>query len=134
MLLLRTSGKPIDMIVMFRALGVGVLIQALSLAAAASLSPNTSIAWTPCFNSSLSRECGDFEVPLDYHNLSAGTTQLAVIRVNATKLPRLGTLFLNPGGPGLPGVWWLEGEELEVLIRKSGGQYDLVSESRNNHG
>ncbi|KAG9126630.1 citrate synthase [Ceratobasidium sp. 392] len=71
-------------------------------------------------------ECGTFEVPLDYHNPSTGTAQLAVIRLNATKTPRLGTLFVNRRGPGNGEVSWLLGDDLKLLITGSGGQYDLV--------
>lgn len=40
-------------------------------------------------------------VPLDYHNSSLGTANLAVARYRATnKTARLGTIFTNPGGPG----------------------------------
>lgn len=40
-------------------------------------------------------------VPLDYHNLSLGTANLAVARYRATDTAaRIGTIFTNPGGPG----------------------------------
>ncbi|KAF8598570.1 hypothetical protein BDV93DRAFT_609757 [Ceratobasidium sp. AG-I] len=58
------------------------------------------IIWAPCGNTTIPRECGTFEVPLDYKNSGAGKALLAVARINATKTPRLGTLFTNPGGPG----------------------------------
>jgi hypothetical protein len=42
-----------------------------------------------------------FRVPLDYHNESLGTANLAVARYRATNTTaRIGTLFTNPGGPG----------------------------------
>ena len=50
------------------------------------------------------RDCGDAEctrvtVPLDYSNIDGRTTELAMIRVPATG-QAIGSLFVNPGGPG----------------------------------
>lgn len=42
-------------------------------------------------------ECGTFDVPTDYKNCSAGVITLAVARRNATALPRMGSIFTNPG-------------------------------------
>ncbi|KAF8703119.1 MEROPS serine peptidase family S33, partial [Rhizoctonia solani] len=57
--------------------------------------------WGPCDEDvSGSRECSRFEVPLDWANSTAGKATLAVAQYKATATPRLGTLFINPGGPG----------------------------------
>jgi len=52
---------------------------------------------------------------------------LALIRYNATRLPRLGALFTNPGGPGGSGV-----EDIlyfgETYGNQTGGFYDIISE------
>jgi hypothetical protein len=65
---------------------------------------STAIEWEPC-GSRRTRNitCGRFEVPLDHHNETAGKASLYVVRYPATNstLPTLGTLFLNPGGPGM---------------------------------
>jgi pimeloyl-ACP methyl ester carboxylesterase len=65
-------------------------------------SPSGAIQWRPCFQQpGLPFECGTLEVPLDYSNPAART-----ILISMSKLPaadqrhRIGTLFLNPGGPG----------------------------------
>jgi hypothetical protein len=59
------------------------------------------INWTKCaFSANIVRECAWFEVPLDWHNATAGKASLAVARYQAVKKPKLGTLFANPGGPG----------------------------------
>jgi hypothetical protein len=57
------------------------------------------ITWKPCGKHNAG-QCGRFEVPLDYDNLSAGKASLAVMRYPAINEPKLGTLFINPGGPG----------------------------------
>ena len=59
------------------------------------------IQWGPCDPSvtndtSGSLACGFFHVPLDYHDVSAGTARLAVIKAHATG-ERRGSLFFNPG-------------------------------------
>jgi len=43
-------------------------------------------------------QCGYLEVPMDYHDSSAGNARLAVIKYLATA-SRLGTVFFNPGYP-----------------------------------
>ncbi|QRW02523.1 Abhydrolase domain-containing protein [Ceratobasidium sp. AG-Ba] len=96
-------------------------------------STNNPISWSPCGNGTYPRECGLFEVPLDYKNPKAGMATLAVARLNATKEPRLGTLFTNPGGPvtnrtlGVSGVEWILSDDILLLNAGSGGQYDIVS-------
>ncbi|KAG9122808.1 hypothetical protein FRC07_000644 [Ceratobasidium sp. 392] len=92
----------------------------------ASQSPN--ITWGDCESgNSTNRQCGRFEVPLDYQNSNAGKASLAVARYPATSQPKLGTLFLNPGGPGGSGVELILGRGAEVISLYSNGQYDLVS-------
>jgi hypothetical protein len=50
-------------------------------------------------------ECATVEVPLDYTDPAAGTIGLALIRLPAEPGgQRLGSLFVNPGGPGGSGV------------------------------
>ncbi|CAE6390842.1 unnamed protein product, partial [Rhizoctonia solani] len=84
--------------------------------------------WGACPGSSDStRECSQFEVPLDWANHSAGKATLAVARFKATKQPKLGTLFFNPGGPSGSGVANVLSEASEIFSAMSGGQYDIVS-------
>ncbi|KAG8736013.1 hypothetical protein FRC10_009886 [Ceratobasidium sp. 414] len=83
------------------------------------------IDWQPCGDNG-SRECGRFEVPLDYQNATAGKASLAVARLRATRQPKMGTLFVNPGGPGASGVdMILDGAE--DIMDTAGGRYDVVS-------
>ncbi|QRV81574.1 tRNA-dihydrouridine synthase 4 [Ceratobasidium sp. AG-Ba] len=85
------------------------------------------ISWKPCENTNRTILCGRFEVPLDYHNPAAGKASLAVARYPATKQPKKGTLFLNPGGPGASGVDLVISEKSEQISNATGGYYDLVS-------
>jgi pimeloyl-ACP methyl ester carboxylesterase len=70
------------------------------------------LAWRPCPIPELpTRECGELVVPLDYSEPRGATIALAVARVPAPDpAARIGSLFLNPGGPGQPGF-----EELPIM-------------------
>ncbi|KAI0769262.1 alpha/beta-hydrolase [Trametes elegans] len=93
-----------------------------------NVSNATELRWGPCDRQVVddpTLSCSSFEIPLDYHNNSAGTGRVAVAMVNATG-NRLGTLFMNPGGPGESGVAGLSGLA-PYLMNYTGGLYDLVS-------
>jgi pimeloyl-ACP methyl ester carboxylesterase len=65
--------------------------------------PITPIGWNPC-NGDL--QCGNLIVPLDYTDATHGPTiPIAVIR-HPARVPaaRLGSLVIDPGGPGVSGV------------------------------
>src|SRR5262245_35742311 len=50
-------------------------------------------------------ECGAVEVPLDYDDPSGQTITIALTRAPATDdATRIGSLFVNPGGPGGSGI------------------------------
>jgi pimeloyl-ACP methyl ester carboxylesterase len=70
------------------------------------------ITWRACPTDELpARECGELAVPLSYREPQGATIALAVGRVPATDpAGRIGSLFLNPGGPGQPGF-----EELPIM-------------------
>ena len=81
------------------------------LATAVSPSPvaavaESEIAWQPCATDPLpTQECVEFAVPLDYDEPDGAMITLAVARVSATDQDqRIGSLFLNPGGPGVSGL------------------------------
>jgi pimeloyl-ACP methyl ester carboxylesterase len=64
------------------------------------------VDWTTCDGQSTPWECGVIEVPLDYRRPSVlGTVSIAVTRLPAADAQRrIGSLVLNPGGPGGSGV------------------------------
>ncbi|KAJ7763322.1 hypothetical protein B0H16DRAFT_1368317 [Mycena metata] len=63
-----------------------------------------TIKWSPAAECTPGTECGSIIVPKDYFDLSAGTASIAIARFKATKFPKKGTVFLNPGGPGGSGT------------------------------
>jgi pimeloyl-ACP methyl ester carboxylesterase len=60
-----------------------------------------SLDWSPCEPSG--RECTTVTAPIDYANPDDGDIELAVVRV-ATSGDKVGSLLMNPGGPGGSGV------------------------------
>ena len=58
------------------------------------------VAWEPC---DAGFECGTVEVPIDYDDPGGESIALAVNRLSADGDP-IGSLVLNPGGPGVSGV------------------------------
>ncbi|WP_308344308.1 alpha/beta hydrolase [Streptomyces sp. ISL-94] len=70
--------------------------------------------------------CGTVEVPLDYAAPAKGTVTVALARIPATdRKKRLGSLLLNYGGPGSPGVANLAADP--KLFADLGERYDLVA-------
>ena len=66
-------------------------------------------------------------VPLDWNNPHGRTIQLAVIRYLATKPDqRIGSMFINPGGPGDTGIGLVEGLGSEIAAWGA-GRFDVVS-------
>jgi pimeloyl-ACP methyl ester carboxylesterase len=84
------------------ALGVGLL----PAAGAAGGDAPPAIAWSPCHrNLGFPFECARVQVPLDYANPQGRTISLALARLPASDpADRIGSLFINPGGPGGSGV------------------------------
>ena len=60
-------------------------------------------------------QCAQVRAPLDWAAPDGRALSLFVARIPATATPRLGTLFLNPGGPGGSGVNLLAGFSTEGL-------------------
>jgi pimeloyl-ACP methyl ester carboxylesterase len=84
---------------------------------------STSLAWRAC---GAELQCADLSVPLDWAHPRNGRITLPVIRHLASRpQDRIGSLFVNPGGPGDSGVEMVltRGAELD---RATGGRFDIV--------
>ncbi|GGU24762.1 alpha/beta hydrolase [Lentzea flava] len=84
------------------------------------------IAWEACGPEHPGFECASVKVPLDYDNPRGATTSVALARKPATdKAHRIGSLFLNPGGPGGSGVDFAlrAGDRLSANLQ---GRFDIV--------
>lgn len=114
-------------------LGIGALAAPARAAAdpyvdqLADAAATPTLGWTGCGEGF---ECATAQVPLDYNRPQAAQIELAVIKLPASDPGRrIGTLFVNFGGPGPSGVdrlrergrWpWLFSDELRA-------RFDLVS-------
>ena len=111
-----------------RALAAGTLIAALApvtITAHASerAAPSAAIGWAAC-GSQL--ECARVSVPLDWARQGGRMITLSVIRHLASHPDqRIGSLFVNPGGPGDSGVAAVieQGGALDAI---TGGRFDIV--------
>ena len=85
---------------------------------------NGSQIWYGCGGSF---QCTSVPVPLDYSDPSRGAINIAVTRIRTTGTSnRIGSLLINPGGPGVSGIDFLRNmglRELSTLRRR----FDLVS-------
>jgi pimeloyl-ACP methyl ester carboxylesterase len=77
---------------------------AAAVPAGAVNSGTSSIVWTPCPQQP-SFDCATITVPVDWANPVGPTVDLALARSRATDpARRIGSLVINPGGPGGSGV------------------------------
>lgn len=83
--------------------------------------------WTDCSEQfTPGSQCALVELPLDYDEPRGATTSVAVLRLPATDPDRrLGTLFINPGGPGASGVQ-AAAEAAWILSPEVLARYDIV--------
>ncbi|MFI6843231.1 alpha/beta hydrolase [Kitasatospora sp. NBC_00085] len=81
------------------------------------------IAWAPCADDPTTDkvdesavQCGTLKAPLDYASPAGETIDVAVVRVPAAKQDqRVGSLLVNPGGPGGSGVG---------MVKRNPSQFD----------
>jgi pimeloyl-ACP methyl ester carboxylesterase len=59
------------------------------------------LKWKTCYQDYL---CTDLLVPIDYTNLKTGTFHISVLKYEALGTKKIGSLIVNPGGPGSSGV------------------------------
>jgi pimeloyl-ACP methyl ester carboxylesterase len=90
-----------------------------------------SAALAPFYGQHLDwRACGTFQcakakVPLDWSDPSSGSVELALIRHYATG-KRLGSLLVNPGGPGGSGVDFIRDSLSYAVDKKLQEHYDII--------
>ena len=108
---------------MRRCLAVGALIVMVSACSSGSSSPDTTsnpaspstlyapavggtIKWKSCSDDSLDPlQCARLSVPFDYNNPSKGSFSLKLVKHPAKiRTQRIGSMLVNPGGPGFGGT------------------------------
>ncbi|AGL19904.1 alpha/beta hydrolase [Actinoplanes sp. N902-109] len=64
--------------------------------------PTPKLGWYSCYGTA---QCATTRLPLDYDDPNGPTTEIAVLRIKAKdQKHKIGSLFLNPGGPGGSGT------------------------------
>lgn len=95
-------------VIAFHAFLIAVSLVGTALPAGAV--PNNGLSWSECYKQlgaefGVTYECTSVNVPLDYDQANGATIQLALVRLPATDpAEKIGSVFLNPGGPGGSGV------------------------------
>ena len=84
---------------------LAIAATAIGLTAGGASAAPAKVAWTKCHSDLGPFQCGTVQVPLDYDQPNGATISLALVRLPASDpAHRIGSLFLNPGGPGGSGV------------------------------
>ena len=82
------------------------------------------VVWSDCQSDF---ECATVRVPVDYDDLTGETVELAVTRLPASDPgTRIGSLLLNPGGPGGSGVDFAQQSASVLFGEEVRAAYDLV--------
>ena len=108
------------------AVGVSPAVARAPVSGAARAGLASSIKWKRC---GVRLDCARVRVPLVWADPGGANITLAVIRHLASKpRERIGTLFFNPGGPGVSGVDSLKDAFTSRLLDQAGGgRFDVVS-------
>ncbi len=103
--------------------GIASAVTAGPRVAAAATASVPPVNWTACRDGF---QCAAVQVPLDYDRPAGAKISLALIRQPAgSPSQRIGSLFMNPGGPGGSGVDLVRGvaQFLPLPLR---GRFDIV--------
>jgi pimeloyl-ACP methyl ester carboxylesterase len=82
-----------------------------------------TVRWTPC-NSTF--ECAKVKAPLDWSDPAKASIELAIIRHKASDGTPIGSLLVNPGGPGASGVELIRDSLDYAVGTKLANAYDVV--------
>ncbi|MFL6124355.1 alpha/beta hydrolase [Actinophytocola sp.] len=88
----------------------GALVAGTVAAPAAAAEPVSTIDWKPCGADAPGVDCATIEVPLDYARPNGQKIHIGLARRPATDpAKRIGSVLVDPGGPGGSGVAFVEG-------------------------
>lgn len=111
-------------VVLLASFGIGSLLG--SHRADAAVAASMQIAWHSCEGNPKNTDCAQVPVPLDWNHPDGPKISLAVARHRASEPnERIGSLFVNFGGPGVPGIPAVldAGADLDAL---GAGRFDVV--------
>jgi pimeloyl-ACP methyl ester carboxylesterase len=85
------------------------------------------ISWASCGGEVADFECATVRVPLDHDNPRGAKISLALSRLPASEPGRrIGTIFLNPGGPGGSGVGLVQAVGKDLFTPEIRARFDLL--------
>jgi pimeloyl-ACP methyl ester carboxylesterase len=105
-----------------------VVLALLAVLPSVAFADNGRLRWTPCYADVGPRfQCAVAQVPLDYSRPRGPSISIALTRLPATGPGRkIGSLFLNPGGPGGSGVDYVLGAGPFLYTDAVRARFDLV--------
>ncbi|HEY2175025.1 MAG TPA: alpha/beta hydrolase [Mycobacteriales bacterium] len=113
---------------------VAIVVTSTAVACTSSGTPSASaagqsgIAWKSCKGLGNKFQCARVSVPLDWSQPNGKKIGLAVIRHLASRpSQRIGSMFINPGGPGQSGVGLVRNSGAELSNAWGAGRFNLVS-------
>jgi pimeloyl-ACP methyl ester carboxylesterase len=108
-------------------LAVAVLALTAAVVAPAAATASARLQWAACTEEDLAGfQCATREVPLDYDRPRGATTTIALARRPAgDPAHRIGTIFVNPGGPGGPGRGLVNAAE-DIVAPDVLARFDIV--------
>jgi pimeloyl-ACP methyl ester carboxylesterase len=110
--------------------GMGAVLASSSAARAATDTAEAAVSaidWRPCGDGGVGVDCATLEVPLDHLQQGTERVQLALARFPARDpVHKIGSVFLNPGGPGATGVDLVLGGFGAELATLLAGRFDII--------
>ena len=86
-----------------------------------------TLNWVSCGPDYPDAECAIARLPLDYDDARGPTIGIALARIPAAdQINKIGTVFVNPGGPGGSGAAWVLSGFGEFLGAVLQGRFDVV--------
>lgn len=85
-----------------------------------------AVDWSSCDKGTDADQCATIDVPLDWADPAGDTVQLAVARDAATGDDPVGSILVNPGGPGASAIDFLSTVDT-IMSAEVRDEYDLVA-------
>jgi pimeloyl-ACP methyl ester carboxylesterase len=104
-----------------------VVLAGLTAREPAVAAPSGKANWSACFRSEGPFECAMVRVPLDYDRPNGAQISIAMVRLPAADPQhRIGSVFINPGGPGGSGVDFAVGAGRFLFTQEVRDRFDIV--------
>jgi pimeloyl-ACP methyl ester carboxylesterase len=105
----------------------GTALMAITTAAAVEAparAASSALHWRACHQGDF---CAKLRVPLDYRDPNGPTISIAMVKQPATDpAHRIGSIFLNPGGPGGSGIDFVVGAGQALFTPQVRARFDLI--------